>query len=104
MQHAIIDDGGRRTGMRPYQMEIPCEELKTLLDWIDSEKLECAEDIAQATNSAYYSSPPQCKNFYIADYWGMWYNKNAPMHGIIITIHMQCLLHIMLIVQKEVPL
>lgn len=75
---AIIDDGeARRTGMRPYQMEIPCEELKTLLDWIDSEKLECAEDIAQATNSAYYSSPPQCKNFYIADYWGMWYNKNA---------------------------
>ena len=78
MQMLIIDDGeARRTGMRPYQMEIPCEELKTLLDWIDSEKLECAEDIAQATNSAYYSSPPQCKNFYIADYWGMWYNKNA---------------------------
>ena len=61
---AIIDDGeARRTGMRPYQMEIPCEELKTLLDWIDSEKLECAEDIAQATNSAYYTVLHNVKTF-----------------------------------------
>ena len=75
---AIIDDGeARRTAMRPLQIDIPIKELETLFDWIGSEALECAELIARGTNTAYYSSPPQGKNFYVADYWGMWYNKDA---------------------------
>ena len=76
-QEIIVDGQARRTAFISTLTPVKCKELSILFDWIDSESVYCADLIAQGTGTAYHDSPPQYKNFKVADYWGMWYDEGA---------------------------
>ncbi len=72
-----FDGEALRTDFLSTRNELPCNELQSLFDWIDTKTVECADSIAQYTRTAYIDSPSEDKKFSIADYWGMCYNKGS---------------------------
>ena len=80
--HYTLSTEASRTPFYCTQLEeCPVEELNILFDFISDNIVSCANIMAKGTASAYYDSPDWHRNFSIADYWGMWYNKGSSAIG-----------------------